>query len=82
MLLFLNNPEKNSVVLKAAGYSILVVAFILLRIFEGLGTGFFLGFVLLMIIASLVILIKPLELFGYKGVLLIFACLLILELIL
>lgn len=75
-----NTIKGNSVVLKAIGASILISAFVLLGIFEGFGTGIFLGLVFLMLIASLVVLLNPLKQIGYKGMLLVFTCLLILEL--
>lgn len=79
--LFLENIIKgDSVVLKIMGTIILISAFVLLGIFEGFGTGVFLGFVFLMVIASLVVLLNPLKLIGYRGMFLVFICLLILEL--
>lgn len=66
--------------LKITGATILIIAFIVLGAYKGFGTGLFLGFIFLMTISSLVVLLNPLKLIGYKGVLLVFICLLILEL--
>lgn len=82
-----NNPkflretiEEKGTILKIIGSALIIGAFVLLGIFEGFGTGMFLGCIFLMTVASLVVLLNPLKLIGYKGMLLVFICLWILEL--
>ncbi|AUP81178.1 DUF3325 family protein [Flavivirga eckloniae] len=78
---FLQKVTKtNNTVIKIVGTVVLISGFVLLGILEGFGTGMFFGLILLMVIASLVVLLSPLEWIGYKGMFLVFTCLLLLEL--
>ena len=66
-------------VFKASGVILLLAAFSILSIFWGVGSGIISEFIILSIVASLAVIVVPLQLINYKQMIIIFILSLIFE---
>ena len=78
-------PEKwlkeHTNLTKASGSLFLTLAFVMFIVHYGLAAGIFMAFIFLMTGASLIIILKPLQLISYKNVASIFIVALIVEIL-
>ncbi len=72
--------SKNPHVFKASGLVLLLAAFVVLSIFWGVGSGIISEFIILSIVASLAVIVVPLQIINYKQMTIIFILSFIFEL--